>query len=211
MELFQPDKVFFSLPFYTAYAILFIQSAASLHSMLSTPRWYLGAHSHFVAPHPLTITEALPFLPFVFPSSPCHILINLICPPHPNAVWWQTSADQEFIFSSSTYYQFLPISPPLSPSQSSDLSISHQQFQNRWLHLAQGKKQWLWTTALRGAVFTLTLDLISWYPARNAICQWQKCINHIARCRYSHLRLSSWSHASFPPIRKTAKIKAHVN
>lgn len=147
LQLYQPGEGSF---FIHPDSIVFIQSPASVHSMLPTPRRYLGTHSHFVAPHPLTITEALPFLPFVFPSSLCPTLINLppsprspphthTHPPTPNAVWWQTSADQEFIFSSSTYYQFLSISPPLSPPWSSDLSVSHQQFQNRWLHFALGK------------------------------------------------------------------------
>lgn len=190
MELFQPEKVFLSSPFYTAYAILFIQSPASLHSMLSTPRWYLGAHSHSVAPHPLTITEALPFLPFFFPSSPCHTLINLTCPPPQCSLVTNE-------FWPGIYFLLLHLLS-VSLHFSSSISISIFRFiylpptiRKQMATLSPGQKQWLWTTALRGAVFTLTLDLISWYPARNAICQWQKCINHIAHCKYSHLRLSS--------------------
>lgn len=65
---------------------IFIQSPAPVHATLPSPRRYLGTHSHFVAPHPLTITEALPFLPFVFPSSPCPTLINPhLLPPPPTS------------------------------------------------------------------------------------------------------------------------------
>lgn len=171
-----------------------IQSPASLRAMPPTPRQYLGTHSHFVAPHPLTITEALPFCSFVFPSSLCPTLINPhLLPPSPttnprcslvtNECWPRIyflllhlfSISLHFSSSISTLiFRFIYL-PPTIPKQMATLSL--------------GQKQWLCTTPLRGAVFTLTLDLISWYPARNVICQWQKCINHIAQSSYSHLRL----------------------
>lgn len=181
------------------HSSIFIQSPASVHATLPTPRRYLGTHSHFVAPHPLTITEALPFLPFVFPSSPCPTLINPhLLLPHPPLLPPSTSHQCSLVTYEcwpGIYFLLLYL---LSVSLHFSSSISTLIFWFIYLlptipkqmaTLSPGQKQWLWTTALRGAVFTLTLDLISWYPARNVICQWQKCINHIAQCSSSHLRL----------------------
>lgn len=195
------------------YSVIFIQSPASLHSMLSAPRWYLGTHSHFVAPNLLhnywswslfspiclpLVSSANSHKPHLAPPTHTHTdkhtpLTHTHIHPKCSLVTNECWPGIYFLLPHLLSVSLCP--PPLYLHPDLPIYLSPATIPKQMATLSLRQKQWLWTTALRGALFTLTLDLISWYPARNVICQWQKCINHIAQCRYSHLRLSSWLHA----------------
>lgn len=150
-----------------------MRSLPSPHMIsLHPPRRHLGTHSHFVAPQPPSPhsqdSPSLPFI-FLFISPPNPLPPSSPPPPPPpkphfvNRDYWPGI----YFPPSSTHYLYLSIFLPLSPSRSFDLSIFQQQFQNRWLHLAQGKNIGFGLQHDEGHSFTLTQDLISWYPARN--------------------------------------------
>lgn len=149
-------------------------------------------HFHFVASHlPPPLTEALPVLPltlFLFihlPKSPTTTPHRHHYTPPPKLVVLTRNFFSTLSFILLLFYS-LHLDLPIYLSSTNN----SKQMATRSLE----QKHWLWTTALPGPVFCTharSNKLISGEKCA-LIRQWQKCINHIAQCRYSHLRLVPW-------------------